>query len=265
MSIGVCNWAFAGSLRGVRSVKELAGLAKETGFNYLEGAFHPGGYLGPNGPPPDRSLPVPLSSLATLQLHRFHLTDPRPQRRAYAFEMVQKMIDCAESWAIRSISFSPGPLYPGQDLIEVLEQTSRQLLLLAGRAARFGCRIALENVPGHCLVTREAMSLTLSRLGPDVYVCLDTGNALLDPPVTQWMDEFRSRIVKIHLSDGLVAAGALNALLPGQGEVPWKEVRDGVERIQCEFDLFVEAPLPAGMPEVAFLHQLRYAIRTVWE
>jgi sugar phosphate isomerase/epimerase len=109
------------------------------------------------------------------------------------------------------------------------------------------------------------MRLALNSVGPNVYVCLDIGNALLDPPVTQWIEEFHSRIVKIHLSDGLANAGSLNALLPGHGEVSWNEVRAAIERIQCEIDLFVEAPLPTGTPEVAFLDQLRRAIRTVWE
>lgn len=265
MRIGICSWAFAESLRGLRPVKELAGVAQDAGFNSLEGVFNLRGFLGPNGSPPDRSLPIPLCSLATLQLHRFHLTDPRPQRRACAFKVVQEMLACAGLWKLRSISVSPGPLYPGQDLSEVLEQISRQLRPLVDRAAQLGCRIALENVPGHCLVTRQAMSRALNILGPDVYVCLDIGNALLDFPVGQWLEEFKSKIIKVHLSDGLADKGIFKPLLPGKGEVCWQEVREGFEPIKNQCDLFVEAPLPTGMPEVVFLHELRHAVRTIWE
>jgi sugar phosphate isomerase/epimerase len=265
VNIGVCSWAFAGILRGNRPLKEMARLAREAGFSFLEGAFHPRSCLGPEEPPTNCALPVPVRSLATLHLHRFNLTDPRPQRRAYALEIVRGMLDCAKERGISSISFSPGTFYPGQGLVDILEGLAPQLRCLIDEAAQAGCRIALENLPQHCLVTREAMALALTYLGPEVGVCLDIGNALLDPPVTSWIKEFHSRIIKIHLSDGTVRNEAFNPALPGKGEVPWREVRQEVESIRDQVDLFVEAPLPVGTPETLFLQELRQAVQTVWQ
>jgi sugar phosphate isomerase/epimerase len=174
------------------------------------------------------------------------------------------MIDCALSWGIPSVSISPGPLYTGDEPDGVLQQLAVQLRPLAESALRSGCRVALENVPRHCLATREGMALALTHLGPAVGVCLDTGNALLDPPVSRWLEEFGPSIVKMHLSDGHVRGDSFTPTLPGRGEVPWDEVREGVGRIGCPPDLFVEAPLPAGVSEVSFIEEAVRAVRAVW-
>lgn len=265
MKVGICSWAFAGSFRGNRPVAEMTSLAEGTGFSSLEGAYHPRGCLGTAPPPTGNLLRVPIGSLATLQLNRLHLTSPHPEVQARALEVVRGMLECAASWGIPSVSISLGPLYPGYELEAVLQQLAGQLMPLIESTLLSGCRIALENVPRHCLATRKAMALALTHLGPPLGVCVDTGNALLDPPVSQWLEEFGTRIVKLHLSDGHVDDFSFIPTLPGRGQVPWGEVREGVERIGCRPDLFVEAPLPAGASEVIFLQEVRRAVQAVWE
>jgi sugar phosphate isomerase/epimerase len=174
------------------------------------------------------------------------------------------MIDCALSWGIPSVSISPGPLYQGDELDEVLRRLAVQLRPLVESAFSSGCRVALENVPRHCLSTREGMALALTHLGPAAGVCLDTGNALLDQPVSRWLEEFGPSIVKMHLSDGYARGDGFAPTLPGRGEVAWGEVREGVGRIGRPPDLFVEAPLPAGASEVSFIQEVGRAVRAVW-
>ena len=264
MNVGICSWAFHDCLRRSRSVFELTSLAQEFGFSSLEAVFHPRGVLGPDAESPDGQLAVPIRSLATLELHRFHLTDSRLPRRAHAFDILNQMIDSAKRWQIPSLSFSPGLLEADQNLDSFLKEIKPEFESVLQRAAAANCQVALENLVGHCVATRRAMAQALDHLGSVVGVCLDISNAMMDPPVSRWVQDFGPRITKIHLSDRKVRGGKIEPTLPGYGDVPWKEVRDSLSKIKDRVDIFVEVPLPPAVPERVFLKNIREAVDSVW-
>lgn len=243
MRLGICSWAFDGFLRGRRSVEELAAAASEAGFSSLEGSYAPRGPFGPQGEPASDPA-VPVTSLATLELHRFHLTDPRPRHRERAFDVVDAMLRLAARWGLASVSFSPGVLAAEISREQTLDELAAGLRPRLERAGELGIRLALENLPGHLLERRATFLALLDRL-PAAGVCLDLGNALLDPPVSAWVEELGPRLVKLHLTDGRTRDGRFEPTVPGAGEVPWPEVR---ERLATggELPVFVEAMATDG-------------------
>lgn len=253
MNVGICSWSFSGVARGSRPVTEVSDLAARWGFAHFEGAFGFRGSLAPGRSA--TALPgAPMPSLATLELHRFHLTDPNPRRRERALEVVAGMVDCARSWGARSISFSPGPPHDAA-IEEAVDIACAALEPMLALARSFGIAVALENLPHHALGTRRGMRRALAHL-KDAQVCLDLGNALLDGPVCAWIEEFADRIDKLHISDATLEDGfALR--LPAGGSVPWANLRPLLRGLARP--LFVEALLPVGTDECDFLASVRSA------
>jgi sugar phosphate isomerase/epimerase len=253
-AVGVCSWAFTGAVRGTRPLRELGEAARRAGFVALEGAF----YSRHGLPAADGLLPVPVPTLATLELHRSFLTDERPERQEHALAIVRRMVACAADQGMASLSFSPGP--PGGDGSRVLDRLAENLEPLLDQAERRGVVIALENLPGSVVADRSAMAAVLARL-PRLGLCLDVGNAVVSPPVAAWLDELGGRAVKIHLSDGVWDGGAFQPRAPGAGAVPWAAIRERL--LAMSAPLFVEAQLPAGGDETAFLAALHRQTREV--
>ncbi|MEZ4364240.1 MAG: TIM barrel protein [Kofleriaceae bacterium] len=257
MNVGICSWSFAGTARGARAATDISEVAAAWGFAAFEGAFAPRGQLAA-GQPAAALAGAPMPTLATLELHRFHLTDENPKRRARAVEVVEQMIDCARAWGASSISFSPGPAPAGatpEAVEEAIDRACDALEPVFPRAASAGVVVALENLPAHALCTRRAMHRALRRL-PQARVCLDLGNATLDGPVAAWLDELGDRIEKLHLSDARLDP-AFELVLPATGEVPWPELRAPLRALARP--IFVEAPIPAGADEPEFLGRVREA------
>lgn len=260
MKLGICSWSFAGTARGARPATEISEVAAAFGFSHFEGAFAPRGQLSA-GQAAQPLAGAAMPSLATLELHRFHLTDPNPKRRERAAEVVAQMIDCAAAWGASSISFSMGPVPSGEgegaptssELDAAVDRACAALAPLLPRAEAAGIRIALENLPFHCLGTRAGMRRALANL-PGARVCLDVGNATLDGPVSAWIEEVGDRLEKLHLSDARLQP-SFELVLPTAGVVPWAEL--GAWLRQLAVPLFVEAPIAAGADEAGFLTQVR--------
>jgi sugar phosphate isomerase/epimerase len=259
---GICSWSFEGVVTGRRRAADVVSAAKQFGFDSVEGVFALRGSFAA-GSEPLAADSAHVRSLATLQLHRFHLADTNERRRAMATEIVRNMIDCAAACRIPSVSLSPGPMY-GSEPDRVLAALAQALEPELDHAHALGVSVALENVPGHLLQTRQALSQLLRRLGSNVSVCLDIGNTVADPPAAEWLQQFGHRLRKLHVSDGRMVGGRFVAALPGEGDVDWSRVIRCVEEVQPACEVFVEAPLPAGAKEKEFLAELRRAVDRVW-
>lgn len=251
MNLGICSWAFSGILRGQRTILDLSQKASRAGFNLLEAPYISRSSLSETW---DHFgyLPARISSLATLELHRFHLTDLVAARRDRAVQVVREMAERASQFGIPSISFSPGKLWPGQTVDQSLDNLASLLGPIVESAGSRSVTVCLENLSGHILQCRTNMEQLLSRL-PAARVCLDLGNALLDPPVTSWFQTFRSRLGKIHLSDGRVVNGNLEIVPLGHGDLDWTAIHAELLQLPDGVDLFVEALLDEGEAEDQFL------------
>lgn len=237
-------------------------MAGRAGFDSLEAAYLRGGAVSAEREPPG-PLEVPLGSLATLELHRASLFDPRPPQRQRARQVLPEMLRCAAAWDVPSVSFSPGTPPPGRDPGTLLDDLALELAAPAALARELGVTLMLENVPGHFLCRRSDMSRALERL-PDLKLCVDVGNTLVDPPLTRWATEFAGRIAKIHLSDGTVQDGKFIPAWPGSGDVAWHEVRDGLATIP-EARAFVEMPWDGHTDEEQFVRRLAETVGDLLE
>ena len=260
MRIGICSWSFARVERGTRPVTEIAALAAELGFEMIEGAFSSRGSLAP-GRIDAEPTAIPVRSLTTLDLHRFRLTDPSPKGRGRGLERLRQMIEIARPWGVRSISFSPGPAHSDDTVDKTVGALADGLEPLAALAATHGVGLALENLPGHLLSTRDRMALALARM-PTLGLCLDLGNTLVDPPLAAWVDRLGPRVTKLHLSDGHTDGTRLVPALPGQGALDWNVVGQSLDKLQGT-DAYVEVPRPRGVEERAFVESLREALQRV--
>jgi sugar phosphate isomerase/epimerase len=253
VNLGVCSWSFAGTARGTRPATEISEVAAAVGFARFEGAFSSRGQLSP-GAPALALAGAAMPSLATLELHRFHLTDENPKRRERAVQVVEQMITCAAAWGVGSISLSPGPAADPtpQARDAAVDRACEALAPLFDQARDAGVVIALENLPFHCLGTRQGMRRALDRHA-QARVCLDIGNALVDGPIAAWIDELGDRLEKLHLSDAR-RAPSFELVLPTHGEVPWRELAGWLRQLAAP--LFVEAPIAPGADEPSFLAQV---------
>jgi sugar phosphate isomerase/epimerase len=262
VTVGICCWAFAGFLRGRRTLAEVTQAAGAAGFSSVEGVYAQRTAAGgARLTIPD--LAVPVTSLATLELHRFELTDPVDAKRARARAAVHAMIDIARRENIPSVSFSPGRVPSDRSVDQTLDALVEELRPFVQSARDAGVRLCLENLPGHVLERRDAMTRVLDAL-PDADVCFDCGNALLDPPQADWLRALGPRIHKIHVSDGHVVSGRFEACVPGDGQTNWAEVSFALRSLPRAPELFVEAMWPNAADEHAFLADLHVrAMRAV--
>jgi sugar phosphate isomerase/epimerase len=261
VKLGICSWSFARSATGRRDVGELAEIAANAGFERLEAAFAPRGAVSLAKAPPAR-LAIPVTSLATLQLHRFSLAATDPRHREAARQTVLEMLSCAVAWGRPSVSISVGAAPPGEAPETVLERLVPEMAPLVAEADRLRIQLSVENVPGHLLEQRSVAAALLNSF-PTVGLCLDVGNALLSPPLSRWRSELGHRVTKIHLSDGRSAAG-WSASWPGTGDVNWHEVRSFLSDCPAEA-VFVEVPWDGTTPEAVFVGRVATAMADLLE
>jgi sugar phosphate isomerase/epimerase len=260
MKIGICPWAFDRAVVGRRPLEEIAARAGAAGFDAVEA-----NYAAHCRIPATCRWVVPVTSVATLALHRFPLTSPNAAHRAAAGDAVRAMIAMARALEARSISFSPGPVRALSKT--TLDECIATLQALTVEAAAFGIILAVENLPGHLLATREA-TLHLLAAVEGLGLCLDLGNALADPPVERWLDTLGDRVVKMHLSDGRILADALQPTPIGEGDVPWSALRGRLMDFAAEIDVYLETPPRLGVqpePEAAALAAARLRVARVLE
>ena len=256
MKIGICAWAFDGGVQGRRAVSEMAEAAAAAGFDALEGA------VSVRTPWSNESLAVPVSSLTTLALQRFPLTSTNVRHRQAGILAVRSMIAAAHLIRARSISFSPGALSPHDSTEDGTAEVIPVLRMLAEEALQAGVQIAVENLPRHWLATRRATEALLLHI-PELRLCLDVGNALVDPPIDAWFDTFNERIIKIHISDGYIDGDQFVPSMLGAGEVRWSKVSGEVQRLCQDIDVYLETPPRYGFqaqPEATFLSSARRAV-----
>jgi sugar phosphate isomerase/epimerase len=255
---GLCTFVLDRVFAGQRDFADLAGVASAAGFTGIEGVVRTERMAVPFLPRSGHL--TALRSLATVDLYRFPLTAGRPERRQRGLAALEAMVDAASAWAVPSISFSPGPLPPGVDPRFTFDALARDLEPVIHRAAAAGVRIAVENVPGECAGTRGLMSGLLARLNAPIGVCLDLANALLDPPVTGWIERFAPDLSKIHLSDATVDGVRVRPTLPGMGSIQWRDTYAALAASGFRGDVFVEAPRASGWGEREYLTRLRAAV-----
>lgn len=112
------------------------------------------------------------------------------------------------------------PVDPQQRAVRVARSV-RSLRELDEFAARFGARVALENLPRSCLANTSLETRAMAQAAGNVPVCFDV-NHLLGESHADFMKALAPNVVTTHLSD--YDGVDERHWLPGEGIVPWKDV-----------------------------------------
>lgn len=141
--------------------------------------------------------------------------------RADAVRGLKRIIDLTACWH-PSVYVLHGCLEPVSDEQREarIKQSMKSVKELVEYAAKYGAKIALEDLPRSCIGNCTAeMERIVSASGADI--CFDV-NHLLEDTHLNFLNSLESRIITTHLSDydGIDE----RHWLPGEGVVPWKMI-----------------------------------------
>ena len=142
--------------------------------------------------------------------------------RAEVCASLKRIIDITSAWGVK-VYVLHGCLEPVRSEERAL-RIARSILSLKeldAHAARYGARIALENLPRSCLANCSAETLAMSEAAGNIPIVFDV-NHLLGESHESFMDALGSRIISTHLSD--YDGVDERHCLPGEGIVPWRYV-----------------------------------------
>lgn len=141
----------------------------------------------------------------------------------------------------------------------------RELIPLA---AEKGVVIALENVSSRMWMKPDFYhSLVKSFKSPWVKFYFDMGNSLNVGDPLEWMAEFGSDIVKVHLKDDVLDAArpwGQRQVAIGEGELDFKKLRDGLEKINYNGWVTVESDFRSDADHALILRRF-IAGEPVWK
>lgn len=183
---------------------------------------------------------IRLYSLATGLYWTYSLTDPSPERREKAKNVVRRQLELA-SWlgcgiilvvpGAVSVSFAPEL---GVVPYETAYERSRDALReLAPEAERLGVVIGLENVWNNFLLSPLEMRGFLDEIGsPFVKSFFDVGNVVRTGYPEHWISALGSRVGIVHFKDYRREAGNLSGFVDLlAGDVDYPAVMDALRGI----------------------------------
>ena len=113
----------------------------------------------------------------------------------------------------------------------LLDRSAENLGILCERAAEFGMRVAVEDLPRTCLGNcHEDIRYLLDR-NPTLGVCFDT-NHLLKDTNTAFVRALGDRILTLHVSDYDFIDE--KHVFPGEGLVDWKALQGELEQVDYD-------------------------------
>lgn len=141
---------------------------------------------------------------------------------------LKRVIDLTAAWKPR-VYVLHGCLEPVSDQERPVRvaRSIRSLRELDDYAARYGARVALENLPRSCLANCSFETRAIAQAAGNVPICFDV-NHLLGEEHSAFLDALADTAITTHLSD--YDGVDERHWLPGEGIVPWKLV---VERLMA--------------------------------
>ena len=135
---------------------------------------------------------------------------------------LKRVMDCTKDWGPRVYVLHGclEPVLPEERAVRIA-RSIRSLRELDEYAARFGARVALEDLPRSCLANSSVEARAMAQAAGNVPICFDV-NHLLGETHGEFLWNLASNVVTTHLSD--YDGVDERHWLPGEGIVPWKEV-----------------------------------------
>lgn len=159
------------------------------------------------------------------------LSAPNETEREETVLACQRALDAAMLMGAKIITFHPasieGEHAESEERWPSLNETLREI---CGYAEDRDIKIAIENFPEPFFGCNPIeMYDKLAELDiPNVGMCLDLGHAFVGGYLTNALENFGDKIFSVHASDN---RGTVDEHLPpGQGNLPWRQVFQGLQR-----------------------------------
>lgn len=183
------------------------------------------------------------------------ISSPDRQKKASGRKVIARLIDIAEILEAPTVLTIPGAVDNSilSNKVEIVPydeayaRAMEALSDLAGKAARKGVILALENVPNKFLLSPLEMRDFIDKTGARSVGCyLDVANCLYNGGYPeQWIRILGRRIKAVHLKDFRLAVGNLNGFTGiFDGDINWAKVCRALEAINYNGPLVSEV-LPA--------------------
>ena len=138
-------------------------------------------------------------------------------KRVFSVREVEKAILVAHHLGAEAVVVHPGA-DKGHSEINAFRESMEEL---KDFAQEWGVRIVLENTfPGDFGYDIDTFGKLVQEMA--LQVCLDTSHGYSSGAVFKIMEQFRERIIHLHISDNRLR-GKDDHLLPGEGEIDWDE------------------------------------------
>jgi len=149
------------------------------------------------------------------------------KERDAVVESLKKVMDLTACWHPKKYVLHGclEPVAPEQRPVRIA-RSIQSMRELDAYAAKYGARIALEDLPRSCLANTSVETRAMM-LAAGVEVCFDV-NHLLGDTHEAFLDALAPHITTTHLSD--YDGVDERHWLPGQGVVPWKQVFLGLQK-----------------------------------
>ena len=148
------------------------------------------------------------------------------EERDAACASLKRVMELTRDWGARVYVLHGclEPVAPEQRGVR-MARSIRSLRELDEYAARFGARVALEDLPRSCLANTSLETRAMAQAAGNVPICFDV-NHLLGETHAEFLKRLAPNVITTHLSD--YDGVDERHWLPGQGIVPWREVVQGL-------------------------------------
>lgn len=148
------------------------------------------------------------------------------EERDAVCESLKRVIDLTAKWGVR-VYVLHGCLEPVsmEERPVRIARSIRSLRELNEYAARYGARVALEDLPRSCLANNSLETRAMAQAAGNVGICFDV-NHLLGEDHASFMKALAAQVITTHLSD--YDGVDERHWMPGAGIVPWRMVVEGL-------------------------------------
>jgi sugar phosphate isomerase/epimerase len=131
----------------------------------------------------------------------------------------------------------------GEDVQARLDRAVSSLRVLTQGCKKLGLTLAIESPLPHLVGGHpDEFAWVLQRVGPDARVCLDTGHTHLGGHWHRFIEIAGDRLVHVHAHDN---RGQFDDhLVPGDGWIPWHEIRHSLQHVNYSGWIMLELKCP---------------------
>jgi sugar phosphate isomerase/epimerase len=189
------------------------------------------------------------------------LAEPNPHHRNAAIGAVLTAADAIRQLGGQMVVVHPSDL-PRQDqhIRGRLDDCADSLRTLEANCADVGITLVVETPLPHLVAGHpDEFAWLLSRLGPAVGVCIDTGHAALGGHWHRLVTVAGARLMHIHANDNRGSWD--DHLPPGDGAINWSEIATSLRAVSFQGWIMLELHCPDADPAEYFRRALRQAAR----